>query len=202
MTKIIQAKYKLSRRHMVNVWGRVKDPVASKNYPPGQHGPTARPKQKDYLVQLRAKQILKGYYSMTEKQFRRVYGEAVRRKGDTSENLVGLLESRLASVVYRLNWAATIFGARQLVSHGHVKVNGRRVTVGSYRVKAEDVIELDSKMQQNVAVMTALNTKERDVPGYITSEGVKASFKRAPQFDEIPYPFKAEPNLVIEFYSR
>lgn len=202
MTKIVQAKYKISRRHGVNLWGRVKDPINKKNYGPGQHGPTRRVKQKDYSLQLRAKQMLKGYYAMSEKQFARVYKEAVRRRGDTSENLVGLLECRLSAVVYRLNFAPTIFGARQLVSHGHIRVNGQKVDVGSYQVKAGDVIEVAADSRQIPMVIQAQESQERPVPEYFTTEPFKGTFVRIPTLDEIPYAVVMEPNLVIEFYSR
>jgi len=204
MTKRIAAKYKIDRRLGVNLWGRSKSPLNKFNYGPGQHGKN-RAKPSDYGVQLRAKQKLKGYYAnLTEKQFRRIYQEAVRRKGDTSENMVELLERRLDAVVYRLKFVSTPFAARQLVSHGHVLVNGKRVNIPSYSVKDGDEITLKSDMHQNTNVVLARESSERDLPDYITFDetAMKGTFLRAPKLTDIPYPVQMEPHLVVEFYSR
>ncbi|MCA0202188.1 MAG: 30S ribosomal protein S4, partial [Proteobacteria bacterium] len=129
MTKRTESKYKIDRRLQVNLWGRAKSPLNKREYGPGQHG-QRRKKPSDYGVQLMAKQKLKGYYgNISEKQFRKYYEEAMRRKGDNGENLIGILESRLDAIVYRMKLAITPFAARQLVNHGHLTVNGRRVTV-------------------------------------------------------------------------
>ena len=203
MSKRISAKYKLDRRLGENVWGRPKSPVNRREYGPGQHGQRRRSKISDFGLQLRAKQKLKGYYgNVTEKQFRRVYAEAVRMKGDTSQNLIGLLERRLGSVVYRAKWAPTVFAARQLVNHGHVLVNGRKCNIASAMLKPGDVIELSEKAQQMALVLEAAQSSERDIPEYVGVEGFKAGFVRVPTLDEVPYPVKMEPNLVVEFYSR
>src|SRR3989338_86512 len=204
MTKRINAKHKIDRRLGVNLWGRAKSPFNKRSYGPGQHGQN-RSKPSDYAVQLRAKQKLKGYYgSISEKQFRAIYQEAVRRSGDTSENLIEILERRLDSVVYRMRLASTVFGARQIVSHGHVRVNGKRLNFGSYQVRDGDMIELAPSMRENVTVMTAIQLNERDVPDYLEVEdkGYKAKYIRAPKFADVPYPVQMEPHLVIEFYSR
>ncbi|HLD95487.1 MAG TPA: 30S ribosomal protein S4 [Alphaproteobacteria bacterium] len=204
MTKRINAKHKIDRRLGVNLWGRAKSPFNKRSYGPGQHGQN-RSKPSDYAVQLRAKQKLKGYYgSISEKQFRAIYQEAVRRSGDTSENLIEILERRLDSVVYRMKLASTVFGARQIVSHGHVRVNGKRLNFGSYQVRDGDMIELAPSMRENVTVMTAIQLNERDVPDYLEVEdkGYKAKYIRAPKFADVPYPVQMEPHLVIEFYSR
>lgn len=205
MTKIIKSKSKLSRRMGASIWGRAKDAVNTRKTPPGQHGEAAtRKKYSDYGLQLRAKQQLKGYYNMGERQFRKIYQEARRRKGDSSENLVGLLERRLDMVVYRSNFAPTIFTARQLVSHAHILVNGKKVNIPSYLVKDNDVIELKEKAKQIPAVIDASQKAERDIPGYINVDAAKFSAKyvRQPVYADIPCPVKMEPNLVIEFYSR
>jgi len=203
MSKRTSAKYKLDRRMGENVFGRPKSPVNKREYGPGQHGQRRKGKLSDYGVQLRAKQKLKGYYGdVTEKQFRKVYDEAVRMKGNTAENLIGLLEQRLDMVVYRAKFAPTIWSARQLVSHGHVYLNGRRTNVASARVKAGDVVELGTKAKEMALVLEAQGLTERDVPEYVTIEGTKATYVRVPSFDEVPYPVKMEPNLVVEFYSR
>ena len=205
MTKRIQAKYKINRRLGVNLWGRPKSPFNKREYGPGQHGQSRRRKPSDFGTQLMAKQKLKGYYgNITEKQFRKLYEEAVRRRGDTIENLIGLLEQRLDAVVYRLKFVPTVFGARQFVSHGHVSVNGRRVTIPSYRVKEGDVIEVREKSREIPMVLEAIESPERDVPDYIDVDYAKmrGSLVRIPQFAEVPYPVQMEPNLVIEFYSR
>jgi len=203
MTKRLSAKYKLDRRLGENVWGRPKSPVNRREYGPGQHGQRRRSKISDYGIQLRAKQKLKGYYgNVTEKQFRRVYAEAVRMKGDTSQNLIGLLERRLGAVVYRAKWAPTVFAARQLVNHGHVLVNGRKCNIASAMVKPGDVVELSEKGQQMALVLEAVQSSEREVPEYVGIEGFKATYVRVPTLDEVPYPVKMEPNLVVEFYSR
>ncbi len=188
-----------------NIWGRAKDPVIKREYAPGQHGATRRRKLSDYGLQLRAKQKLKGYYGdLSEKQFRNVYKEASRLKGDTSENLVGLLESRLAAFVYRMGVVSTVFAARQFVNHGHIKVNGNRVNIPSYILKVGDVVEVAERSRQIPMVLEALQNAERRSPEYIEMDdkGLRGKLLRVPAFMEIPYPVSMEPNLVIEFYSR
>ncbi len=206
MTKIVKSKSKISRRLGVSLWGRGKDAFNSRNNPPGQHGAAAagRKKHSNFGIQLRAKQQLKGYYNMSEKQFHRTYFEAARRRGDTSENLVGLLERRLDTVVYRANFAPTIFSARQLVSHKHILVNGKKVNIASYQVNDNDVIEIKEKSKQMPLVIETAQKAEREAPGYLTVDAgnFKATFVRQPQYTDIPYPVKMEPNLVVEFYSR
>lgn len=204
MTKRQESKYKINRRLGENLWGRAKSPINKREYPPGQHG-QKRKKPSDYGIQLMAKQRLKGYYgNITEKQFRRAYAEANRRRGDTSENLIGLLERRLDAVVYRMKVVATVFAARQFISHGHISVNGRRVTVPSYQVKIGDVIEVRGKAKDYPFVMEALKSSEREVPDYIEMDDgkMKATFNRVPLLADVPYPVKMEPNLVVEYYSR
>jgi small subunit ribosomal protein S4 len=203
MSKRTNAKYKLDRRMGENIWGRPKSPVNKREYGPGQHGQRRKGKLSDFGVQLRAKQKLKGYYGdVTEKQFRKVYAEAVRMKGNTAENLIGLLEQRLDMVVYRAKFAPTIWSARQIVNHGHILLNGRRTNIGSARVKAGDVVEVGPKGREMVLVLEAQGLAERDVPEFIQVDGFKATYVRVPSFDEVPYPVKMEPNLVVEFYSR
>lgn len=204
MTKRAASKYKISRRLGDSLWGRGKDPVNKRNYGPGQHG-MARKKKSDYGVQLQEKQKLKGYYgNINERQFRKVYQEAVRRKGDTSENLVGLLERRLDMVVYRMGFVPTVFAARQFVNHGHVLVNGKRVNIPSYKVSEGDEIVVREKSRQMPLVMAAVESAERTVPEYLEVEpkSFKGKFIRTPKLAEIPYPLVMQPNLVVEFYSR
>lgn len=206
MTKRISCKYKISRRLGVSLWGSAKDPFNKRAYAPGQHGAAAkRKKASDYGTQLREKQKLRGYYgNITERQFRNIYFEAARLKGDTGENLIGLLESRLDTVVYRMGLVSTPFAARQLVNHGHMRVNGRRVNIPSYRVEEGDVIEMREKSRQMVVVLEMLQNPERSVPEYIefNKEELKAKFVRTPKLAEVPYPVVMEPNFVIEYYSR
>ncbi|MBX6427225.1 MAG: 30S ribosomal protein S4 [Variibacter sp.] len=205
MTKRIEAKYKLDRRMGENVWGRPKSPVNRREYGPGQHGQRRKGKLSDYGVQLRAKQKLRGYYgNISEKQFRRLYQEAIRLKGDSGENLIGLLESRLDAVVYRAKFVPTVFAARQFVNHGHVKVNGRRVTIPSYRLKVGDVVEVKESSKQLALVIEATQLAERDVPDYIEVDHSRMTAKltRLPHLNEVPYPVMMEPHLVVEFYSR
>ncbi|HAM47498.1 MAG TPA: 30S ribosomal protein S4 [Alphaproteobacteria bacterium] len=205
MSKRQQSKYKIDRRLGENLWGRPKSPVNKREYGPGQHGQRRRSKLSDFGIQLRAKQKLKGYYgNISEKQFRRTYEEASRRRGDTGENLVGLLERRLDAIVYRAKFVPTVFAARQFVSHGHITVNGQRVTVPSYRISEGDVIEVREKSRQLGMVLEATESAERDVPEYldVDNRALKATFVRTPGLDEIPYPVMMEPNLVVEFYSR
>ena len=205
MSKRINAKYKISRRMGENLWGRAKDPVIKRDYGPGQHGILRKKKVSSYGLQLRAKQKLKGYYgNITEKQFRRVYEEAVRRKGDTSENLIGLLERRLDALVYRMGLVPTVFAARQFVNHGHVRVNGKRVNIPSYQINVGDEIDLKESSRQLTIVMEAVQNPERTVPDYIEFDGkaLKGKMLRVPTFSEVPYPVMMEPNLVVEFYSR
>ncbi|KPF78178.1 30S ribosomal protein S4 [alpha proteobacterium AAP81b] len=203
MSKRHAAKYKLDRRMGENIWGRPKSPVNKREYGPGQHGQRRKGKTSDFGLQLKAKQKLKGYYGdVTEKQFRKVYEEAVRMKGDTSQNLIGLLEQRLDMVVYRAKFAPTIFAARQIVNHGHILVNGRRCNIGSAKVYPGDIVELGPKAREMALVMEAQTLSERDVPEYVATEGPKATYVRVPTLDEVPYAVKMEPNLVVEFYSR
>ena len=204
MSKRHTQKYKIDRRMGENLWGRPKSPVNARSYGPGQHGQRRKGKMSDFGLQLMAKQKLKGYYgNITEKQFRRTYDEASRRKGNTTENLVGLLESRLDAIVYRCKFVPTVFAARQFVNHGHVKVNGIRVNIPSYRCKPGDVIEVRDRSRSMALVLEALESPERDIPDYIDLDpkAMKATFVRMPEFAEVPYPVQMEPNLVIEFYS-
>jgi len=205
MTKRAESKYKLDRRMGQNIWGRAKSPVNKREYGPGQHGQRRKGKPSDFGTQLKAKQKLKGYYgNISEKQFRKYYAEAIRLKGDSGDNLIGLLERRLDSVVYRAKFAVTPFAARQFVNHGHVKVNGRRVNIASYLVKAGDVVEVKDTSKQLVIVLEAVQSAERDTPEYYEVDHSKMTAKltRIPLPSEVPYPVHMEPNLVIEFYSR
>ena len=205
MTKRTSAKYKIDRRMGENIWGRPKSPVNRREYGPGQHGQRRKGKLSDFGLQLRAKQKLKGYYGdVTEKQFRRIYAEAERLKGDTGENLIGLLERRLDAVVYRAKFVPTVFAARQFVNHGHVKVNGTRVNIASYRVKEGDVIEVRDKSKQIAMVLEAAGLAERDVPDYLDVDHSKmtATFVRSPALGDVPYPVMMEPNLVVEYYAK
>jgi small subunit ribosomal protein S4 len=204
MSKRHSAKYKLDRRMGENIWGRPKSPINKRAYGPGQHGQRRKQKVSDFGLQLRAKQKLKGYYgNLTEKQFSKTYEEAARRKGNTAENLVGLLESRLDAVVYRAKFVPTPFAARQFVNHGHVLVNGKRVNIPSYRVKPGDVVSVRERSRSMALVLEALQSPERDTPEYITIDGkaMSATYVRIPELAEVPYPVKMEPNLVIEFYA-
>jgi small subunit ribosomal protein S4 len=205
MTKRLSAKEKISRRLGVNLWGRPKSPINKRESGPGQHGANRRRKLSDFGVQLHAKQKLRGYYgNVGERQFRRYYQEAARRKGDTGENLVGLLERRLDMVVYRLKFVPTIFAARQFVSHGHVRVNGKRVKVASYMVREGDSIEIAEASKELASVLEAIDSPERDVPAYfeVDYRAKKGKLLRVPQLSDVPYPVRMEPNLVVEYYSR
>ncbi len=205
MTKRTESKYKINRRLGVNLWGRAKSPVNKREYGPGQHGQRRKQKPSDYNIQLVAKQKLKGYYgNISEKQFRKYYEEAVRRKGDTSENLIELLERRLDAVVYRLKFAITPFASRQFVNHGHLTVNGRKVNIASFLVRDGDVIEVREKSKQLAVVLDATQSAERDVPDYLEVDhrAMKGRFARAPKLTDVPYPVAMEPNLVVEYYSR
>jgi small subunit ribosomal protein S4 len=204
MSKRQSAKYKIDRRMGENIWGRPKSPVNQRSYGPGQHGQRRKSKVSDFGLQLRAKQKLKGYYgNLTEKQFARTYEEAARRKGNTAETLVGLLESRLDAVVYRAKFVPTVFAARQFVNHGHVLVNGKRVNIASYRVKAGDTVQVRERSRNMALVLEAIQSSERDVPDYIEMDGKGLSAKliRMPELSEVPYPVKMEPNLIVEFYA-
>jgi small subunit ribosomal protein S4 len=205
MTKRHEVKYKIDRRLGENLWGRPKSPLNARAYGPGQHGQRRKGKTSDYGLQLKAKQKLKGYYgTITEKSFKKLYTEASRIKGDTGERLIGLLESRLDAIVYRAKFVATVFAARQFVSHGHVKVNGQRVNISSYSVKPGDKIEIKDKSKQLGVVLEAVQLAERDVPEYIEVDHTKmiATYVRVPSLSDVPYPVQMEPNLVVEFYSR
>jgi len=205
MTKRLASKHKVDRRLKVNLWGRPKSPFNSRDYPPGQHGKNKRGKISDYGTQLQAKQKMKCYYgNINERQFRNIYLKAIQKKGNTTENLVGYLERRLDTVIYRAKFSTTVFSARQLINHGHIKVNGKKVNISSYLVKANDTIEIKDKSKELTVIAGALISKERDVPDYIQidEKNKKAKLIRVPKFAEIPYPAIMEPNLVIEYYSR
>ena len=205
MSKRQASKHKIDRRMGENIWGRPKSPVNRREYGPGQHGQRRKGKLSDFGVQLRAKQKLKGYYGdIREKQFRGIFAEANRMKGDTPDNLIGLLESRLDAIVYRAKFVPTVFAARQFINHGHVNVNGRRTNIGSYRCRPGDVIEIREKSKQLGIVLEAVQLAERDVPDYLDVDHNKmtATFTRVPGLAEVPYPVVMEPNLVVEFYSR
>jgi small subunit ribosomal protein S4 len=205
VTKRTSAKYKIDRRMGENIWGRPKSPVNRREYGPGQHGQRRKTKLSDFGTQLRAKQKLKGYYGdLTEKQFRRIYSDAERLRGDTSEQLIGLLERRLDAIVYRAKFVPTIFAARQFVNHGHVTVNGTRVNIPSYRAKEGDVIQVRDKSRQLAIVLEATGSAERDVPDYLTVDHSKLSAElvRTPGLSDVPYPVMMEPNLVVEFYAK
>jgi len=205
MTKRNEAKYKIDRRMGQNIWGRPKSPINKREYGPGQHGQRRKGKLSDYGVQLRAKQKLRGYYgNISERQFHGIYQEAIRMKGDSGAHMIGLLERRLDAVVYRAKLVPTVFAARQFVNHGHVKVNGRRVTIPSYRVKVGDVVDVKDKSKQLALVIEATGLAERDVPDYIEVDHSKmtAKLNRIPGMGEIQYPVQMEPHLVVEFYSR
>jgi small subunit ribosomal protein S4 len=205
MSKRESSKYKIDRRLGENIWGRPKSPFNKREYGPGQHGQRRKGKLSDFGVQLRAKQKLKGYYGdISEKQFRKTYEEADRRKGDTGENLIGLLESRLDAIVYRAKFVPTVFAARQFVNHGHVTVNGVRVNIGSYMCKTGDVIEVRQRSKELVIVLEAVALAERDVPDYVEVDHNKmvAKYVRVPGLGDVPYPVQMEPNLVVEYYSR
>jgi len=205
MTKRLASKHKVDRRLKVNLWGRPKSPFNSRNYPPGQHGKSLKRKRSDYGTQLEAKQKLKFYYgNMNERQFRNVYRKAMKKKGNTAENLIGFLERRLDTVIYRAKFATTVFSARQLINHGHIKVNSKKVNIPSYLVRENDTIELKEKSKELTVIAGALVNKEREVPDYIQMDEKNkiAKFTRVPKFSEIPYPSIMEPSLVIEYYSR
>lgn len=204
MTRRATAKKRISRALRVNLWGDPKSTFNAKPYRPGQHGKRVV-KLSDYGRQLHAKQALKNYYGeITEKQFYKTFVEAARRKGDTSENLIQLLERRLAAVIYRAKFAPTVHAARQLVSHGHVKINGKRTNIASASVEDGDVIELSAKAQKIPAVIEGIASPHRDVPAYLQVDNSKftITFAYAPKFADVPYPIKMEPNLVVEFYSK
>ena len=201
MTKRLNSKHKVDRRLNVNLWGRPKSPFNSRAYPPGQHGQSRTSKPSDYGIQLKAKQKLKSYYgNINERQFRNLYKKAIMKKGDTAENLIGLLERRLDAVVYRAKLSTTIFAARQLINHGHVKVNGKKVNISSFQVKEDDSVEIRDKSKQLAIIDIALANKERETPEYlqVDEKNKKVKFVRVPKFEEVPYPIVMEPNLVIE----
>ena len=205
MTKRLKSKHRVDRRLKVNLWGRPKSPFNSRAYPPGQHGQARKGKPTDYGIQLQAKQKLKSYYgNINERQFRNIYRKALAKKGDTTENLVALLESRLDTVVYRAKFAPTVFAARQLINHGHIRINKKKVNISSHVVKESDVIDVREKSKKLIAIDGSLQSKERDVPEYIQLDDKNKSVKliRIPKFAEIPYPVVMEPSLVIEYYSR
>ena len=205
MTKRLASKHKVDRRLKVNLWGRPKSPFNTRNYPPGQHGKSRRGKPSDYGTQLQAKQKMKCYYgNINERQFRNIYRKALQQKGNTTENLVGFLEVRLDTVTYRAKFASTVFSARQLINHGHIRVNGKKVNIPSFSVKPEDTVEIKDKSKDMGMIISSMVSKEREIPDFIQMDekNKKARLIRIPKFSEVPYPTIMEPNLVIEYYSR
>ena len=205
MTKRLTSKHKVDRRLKVNLWGRPKSPFNTRNYPPGQHGKSRRGRTSDYGTQLQAKQKMKCYYgNINERQFRNIYRKALKQKGNTTENLVGFLEVRLDTVTYRAKFASTVFSARQLINHGHIRVNGKKVNIPSFSVKPEDTVEIKDKSKDMGMIVSSLLSKEREIPDFIQMDekNKKARLIRIPKFSEVPYPTIMEPNLVIEYYSR
>ena len=205
MTKRLTSKHKVDRRLKVNLWGRPKSPFNTRNYPPGQHGKTRRGKTSDYGTQLEAKQKMKFYYgNMNERQFRNVYRKARNKKGNTTENLIGFLERRLDIIIYRAKFTTTVFSARQLINHGHIRVNSRKVNIPSYLINEKDTIEVRDKSKEMTMIVGSLVNKEREIPDYIQMDekSKKVKLIRVPKFSEVPYPTIMEPNLVIEYYSR
>ena len=205
MTKRINSTHKVDRRLGVNLWGRPKSPFNTRAYRPGQHGQRSKGKPSDYNIQLQAKQKLKSYYgNISERQFRNLFRKAYKKKGDTGENLVGLLERRLDAVIYRAKFAITVFAARQMINHGKVKVNGKKVNISSYLVSENDEIEIKDSFKQSIPIIGATQSKEREVPEYILADHKKmtAKFNKVPKYDQIPDPVQMEPKLVVEYYSR
>jgi len=205
MTKRHESKYKIDRRMGENIWGRPKSPVNRREYGPGQHGQRRKGKLSDYGVQLKAKQKLRGYYAnISERQFRGIYAEARRQKGDTGAHMIGLLERRLDAVIFRAKFVPTMFAARQFINHGHIKVNGKRVTIPSYRLKVGETVEVKEKSRQLALVMESQQLSERDVPDYIEVDGGKmtAKLSRIPVITDVPYAVQMQPHLVVEYYSR
>lgn len=204
MSKRHSAKYKLDRAMGENLWGRSKSPVNKRSYGPGQHGQRRKQKVSDFGLQLKAKQKLKGYYAnLTEKQFRKTYDEAARRKGNTAETLIGLLEARLDATVYRAKFVPTPWAARQFVNHGHVTVNGKKVNIASYSLKVGDVVEVKEKSRNMALVLEAQQSPERDIPDYLElgDRGFSVRVVRVPELADVPFPVKMEPHLVVEYYS-
>ena len=205
MTKRLKSKHKVDRRLKANLWGRPKSPFNRRDYPPGLNGQNRKKKPSDFGIQLMAKQKLKCHYGyITEKQFRNLFFKASKIKGNTSENLVELLERRLDATVYRMKFSTTIFAARQFVSHGHILVNGKKVTISSYSLKDGDVVEVKEKSREIPVLLEAISSTERETPQYLSVDydKLKGTFVKGPKFDEVPYPVVMEPNLVIEYYSR
>jgi len=204
MTNIINAKKKVSRKLRVNLWGSEKDPYLKRNYKPGEHGPTFRSRPTDYGNQLRAKQILRSYYAIKEKQFRSIFKESSNQKGDTGKNFVRLLEKRLDVTLYRSGFVKTIYAAKQFISHKHVNVNGKIVNISSYRLKVGDIVEVIDKMKESVIVLDSIKNRKADDASYLEISEEKKTIKlvNEPDFTEIPYPHDIELNLVIEYYSR
>lgn len=205
MTKILSAKYKASRRLGVSIWGDNKDPFNKRNYRPGQHGQTTIVKNSDYGLHLKAKQRIKAHYGrINERQFRNTFLLAQKMKGNTGENFIALLETRLDAVVYRMNLANSIFGSRQLVTHGHIRVNGSRVNIPSYRLKVGDIVTLKDSSAQLPIIVESVQKMSRTVPDYMEFDvnSMSGKFNRIPSISDVPYPFEPEIHFVVELYSR
>jgi small subunit ribosomal protein S4 len=205
MSRYTGPRARVSRRFGVNIFGTKGETVAldRRPYPPGEHGrDRRRGNQSDYLLQLTEKQKARFTYGLTEKQFRRTYDEANRRSGVTGENMLRYLELRLDNVVYRAGWAATRPQARQLVNHGHIEVNGKRVDIPSYRVRKGEVIALSAKAKGMIVVTWNRDVLDRTPPPWLETgaEGAQVTVRELPLREHIDVPVREQ--LIVELYSK
>src|SRR3984885_13505147 len=202
MARYTGPRTRISRRFGIPMFGPDKY-LERRNYGPGVHGPKSRRKHTDYGLGLIEKQKLRYYYGLMERQFRGVYESALKRRGVTGEQMLQILETRLDNVAYHLGFGNTRAASRQLVGHGHVKVNGRKVNIPSYALKVNDVIEVkDSNVSRQLATKNMETATSRAVPDWLSlnKEGFKGTVMRIPTRDEIQ-PIANE-QAVVEFYSR
>src|SRR3989344_1082498 len=200
MARYTGPKHRLARKEGVNLLDKTSQSLLRRiNIPPGVHGKKRKRRLSEYGLQLREKQKAKTEYGLLEKQFKGLVQAVRKQKGDTKELILSTLETRLDNVVYRLGFAKTRYMARQLVSHGHVTVNSKRVSIPSYKVKVDDVISLSIKMQGNPQVVELLKEENEPLP-FLEKKGIVGKLTRMPKTSDLLVPFDMQ--LIIEYYSR
>ena len=201
MARYTGPKHRIARREGVNIFDKTSQSLQRRlSVPPGVHGKKRKKRLSEYGTQLREKQKAKATYGLLEKQFKNLVQTVRKKKGETGEMIVALLETRLDNLVYRLGFARSRTMARQFVSHGHISINGKKINIPSYQVKVDDVISLSPKLQKNPTVEELLKDKEITILPFIKREGVSGKLIRMPKKEDLEVPFDLQ--LTIEYYSR
>ncbi len=200
MARYTGPKHRLMRKEGVNLLDKTSQSLVRRlNIPPGIHGKKRKRRLSEYGLQLREKQKAKTTYGLLEKQFKKIVQTVQGKKGDTKELIISLLETRLDNVVYRLGLAKTRYMSRQLVSHGHVLVNGKKLNIPSYQVRVDDVVSLSPKMQKNPKILELLEENQEALP-FLKKQGFSGKLERMPKKEDVQVPFDLQ--LIVEYYSR